>query len=163
MDPTTDMADRQEPGDGAGLLGPSARAFGKAALVAYWIACVAVIAFGLSQMDWASPQPQAAPHAAAVAQPAPARPVAPASPDLRRPATTAKVARPAPSPVERAQAPEGWAPPAWISALALLSIGGPVLLSRPWRRRGSRALGRFSGRGRRLGSMRQGSGRRWGF
>jgi hypothetical protein len=162
MDPATDMADQQERGDGAPLLGPAARAFGKWALVVYWIACSGVIAFGLSRMEWPWPPREAAPHAAVAARPAPVRTVAQVSPVVQR-AVPAKATHPAPPVAERAlDAEDEVAPEAWAIAAVLLSVAGLVgLVWRPWRRRGSRQFGRFSGRGRRLGSMR--TGRSWGF
>lgn len=153
MDPAADMPDQPGRGEHPGLLGPAARAFGKAALIAYWIACLAVIGFGLSQMEWRRPQPTGPSPQAAPAL------VRPAVPSTRAPhAATA----PAPAPRAAQPAPPQEAlglPPASIGALVLMLVGGAILLVRPWRRRDR--LGRFSGRRGALVSLNAGRSRRW--
>jgi hypothetical protein len=155
MDSATGMADEQEVREDPPLLGPSARAFGKAALVAYWIACLAVIVFGLvqldwGQMDWGRPPPKPAP-AVATKPTAPVRPIAPHAPPQAAP----RVAPRAAPPPERAVAPDGLPQSSWaVVALAVVSLIGLLLLVlRPRRRRGLRDRGRFSGRRHRLGSI----------
>jgi hypothetical protein len=158
MDLTSDMPEQQDAGDDTAVLGPSARAFGKAALVAYWIACLAVIVFGLAKLGWLQPPAKVEPPAAATRTVAPARPPAPRVANL--PARAAQPARPV---ADRPSAEEALTPLPWVAALILLSIGGLLTLLMLGRRRGSRDFGRFSGRRHRLGSMGGRIGRSWGL
>jgi hypothetical protein len=152
MDPAPDMIDPKEVGDDAPPPGSAARALGKAALVAYWLVCLTVIAVGLSRMERRWPHAGTPEPAVAAAPAGPVRAaVRSAPPGPRLPAP--HPARPAggESEVWPGLAP----PPASAAIVGLLSIFALVILvRRPWRRRGSRQFGRFSGRGRRLGSMR---------
>jgi hypothetical protein len=160
MDPTADMPDEQGRGEDAALLGRSAKAFGKGALAAYWILCLGVIGFGLTQMKW----PQlgiAAPSAPvpSVRTVVSSKPVAAPAARARPPARPAQPARPivvqAPDPA----GPASWWP--WVGGGGLCLIGGTVLAWLGRSRRGSRQLGRFSGRRHRVVPMQRGLRRRW--
>lgn len=151
-----DMADQEVAREEAPLLGSAARAVGKVVLVGYWIACLGVIAFGLSQMEWRRPpppRPAVATHPVASVRTVSPRPTSP--PKLQpTPVRTAQPTRPRPA---ESIAP---APPSvdvglvwWALALALISLGGIVLLVLHRRRRRGHH-GRFSGRRHPLGSMR---------